>query len=224
MPWSLGFRKWFVRTFWAAHNESPWIQSAIHGLLADLGGRRGLHLGCGDIRLDPRLVNLDLSPTPAVDVLADAAGLPFPGGIFHLVITQEMVEHVRDPFLVVREVARMLRKGGVLYIQAPFIIGYHPGPEDYWRFTRAGLVRLVEQAGLECRRVDIAVAPGTGMYRVQVEFAAGLVARILPGLYIPTKTICSILFYPLKWLDRFLRTGTQADRIPGGYFVVAFKP
>jgi SAM-dependent methyltransferase len=224
MKSSSSFRKWFVRTFWAAHNDSAIIRRSIHGMLRELGDGRGLHLGCGDVRLDPRLVNLDLRSTPDVNVLGDAAVLPFVGNAFDLIITQEMVEHVRDPFHAVREIARVLNRGGKLYLQAPFVIGYHPGPEDYWRFTRAGLIRLVEQAGLECRRVEIAVGPGTGLYRVTVEFVAGMVARIVPGLYIPAKAICSVIFYPLTWLDPILRGGAQADRIPGGYFVIALKP
>jgi SAM-dependent methyltransferase len=217
-------RKRFVRAFWATHNDSPAVRRSIRGFLGDLGDGRGLHLGCGDVRLDPRMVDLDLIRTPVVDALGDAAALPFAGDVFHLVVTQEMVEHVKDPFLAVREMARVLRRGGRLFLQAPFVIGYHPGPEDYWRFSRAGMIRLVEQAGLECRQVKIAVGPGTGFYRIAVEFAAGMVARIVPGLYIPVKGICSMLLFPVKWLDPILGGGVQADRISGGYFVVAVKP
>lgn len=218
------FRKWFVRTFWANHNDAPVIRQAIRDLLDDLADGRGLHLGCGGVRLDSRLVNLDLKIGGAADVCGDAQKLPFRDGTFALVVSQEMVEHLPDPFGAVREMARVLRKGGRVYLQAPFLIGYHPGPEDYWRFTRSGLVRLVEQAGMECLRLDLAVGPATGFYRVIVEFAAGSAARLVPFFYIPAKAFFSILMYPLKWFDRILRGGAQADRIAGGYFVIAVKP
>ncbi|MGB7537486.1 MAG: class I SAM-dependent methyltransferase [Anaerolineales bacterium] len=218
-----GIRKWFVRSFWAAHNSSSAVRKTIDSLLTDLGDGRGLNLGCGDTRLDPRLVNFDLMGTGPVDVRGDALALPFPDGQFALVISQEMVEHVPDPFRSVREMARVLRAGGTLYLQAPFVIGYHPGPEDYWRFSRAGMRRLLEQAGLECRRVEPAVGAGTGMYRITVEFFAGLPARILPAVYIPAKALGSVIFFPLVWLNGFLARGKQSDRIPGGYFAIGVK-
>jgi SAM-dependent methyltransferase len=217
-------RRWFVRTFWASHNDSSVIRRAIAELRAALGGGRGLHLGCGDIRLIPHFVNLDLQPSAAVDVCGDALRLPFPPGAFDLVLSQEMVEHLPDPFAAVREMARVLRSGGVLYLQAPFVIGYHPGPEDYWRFTRTGLIRLVEDAGMKIRRSELAVGPGTGFYRICVEFTAGAFARLYARLYLPVKAIFSVGLYPLKWLDPLFRRSAQADRIAGGFFVIADKP
>jgi SAM-dependent methyltransferase len=217
-------RKWFVRTFWASHNDTPVIQNAIQELSAAMGEGRGLHLGCGDVRLDPRFVNLDLCPNGAADVCGDALRLPFRSGAFDLVISQEMIEHLSDPFLALREMARMLKPGGTLYVQAPFVIGYHPGPEDYWRFSRTGMVRLVEQAGLKIRRSDIAVGPGTGFYRIGVEFSAGVISRCWGRLYLPAKALFSMVFYPVKWFDGWMRRGPQADRIAGGYLIIADKP
>ena len=218
-----GWRKGFVRAFWAAHNDSPAVRKALRQLLAEWNGGRGLNLGCGDTRIDKRLVNLDLARTSAVDAVGDARTLPFPDGAFSLVISQETVEHVPDPFRAVSEAARVLAPGGVLYLQAPFVIGYHPGPEDYWRFTRAGIRRLIEQAGLACTRVETAVGAGTGMYRIAVEFFAGFPSRILPALYLPAKALASLCFYPLVFCDRILAGGRQADRIPGGYLAIGIK-
>jgi SAM-dependent methyltransferase len=218
-----GVRKRFVRAFWASHNDSPAIRREIRRRLEELGRGRGLHLGCGDVRLDPRLVNFDIARTSAVDVAGDALALPFPAGCFELVLSQEMVEHVADPFRAVREAARVLRPGGILYLQAPFVIGYHPGPEDYWRFTRAGIRRLVEQAGLECLRIEQAVGAGTGVYRILVEFFAAVPARIWPAWYLPSKALASLVCFPLKWFDGILAGGRQSDRIPGGYFAIGVK-
>jgi SAM-dependent methyltransferase len=218
-----GVRKRFVRRFWAAHNDSPAIRREIQTRLEALGGGRGLHLGCGDVRLSPRLVNFDIARAPAVDVAGDALALPFPAGCFALVLSQEMVEHVADPFRAVREAARVLKPGGTLYLQAPFIIGYHPGPEDYWRFTRAGMRRLIEQAGLECVRVEQAVGGGRGMYRIAVEFFAGVTACVMPALYLPCKALASVILYPLTFFDGCFAGGRQSDRIPGGYFAIGVK-
>jgi SAM-dependent methyltransferase len=170
------------------------------------------------------VIGVDVRRTPATDVVADAGALPFASSAFGLVVSQEMVEHVEDPFLAVREMARVLARGGRIYLQAPFVIGYHPGPEDYWRFSRAGLGRLLAQAGLQPERIERAVAAGTGFYRILVEFLAGGVGRVVPALYLPAKGAVSLLCFPLKWLDPLLDGGAQADRIAGGYFAIGRKP
>jgi SAM-dependent methyltransferase len=218
-----GIHKRFIRRFWASHKDSRVIRREIRSLMDELGGKRGLNLGCGDTTWGLNVVNLDLVRTPAVGVIGDALALPFAAGSFRLVLSQEMVEHVADPFRAVREMARVLGPGGKLYLQAPFIIGYHPGPEDYWRFSRAGMRRLVEQAGLECLSVIRAIGAGTGMYRIAVEFFGGFAAPILPTAYLPAKAALSFLLYPLVWFNGFLDRGSQSDRIPGGYFAVGLK-
>ena len=180
-------------------------------------------MGSGETRLDIRLLNLDLARGAAVDCVADALQLPFPGSGFALVVSQETVEHLPDPFAAVHEMSRVLQPGGTLYLQAPFVIGYHPGPEDYWRFTRAGMRRLVEQAGLRQVQVEPVIGAGTGFHRILGEFLAGLAARVLPAAYAPVKGLAALVFYPLKWLDGWLLGGGQRDRIPGGYVAIGKK-
>ena len=218
------WRQRFVRSVYADHNDSVAVRAALDGLLRELGEGRGLNVGGGPERLHERLVHVDVARHAACDCVADARRLPFAPATFDLAISQEMVEHVDDPFQAVREMARVVRPGGRVYLQVPFVIGYHPGPEDYWRFTRAGIAALLRQAGLPVGRVEIAVGPATGFYRIAVEFTAALFGRLTPGLYRPAKGAAALLCYPIKWLDRWLAGGPERDRIVGGYLAVATKP
>lgn len=218
-------RQWVTRTFWSTYRDPAGVQRELAERLATLGpDRRGLNVGAGERTPDARLINVDRAATGISDCLADAMRLPFPNRAFALVISQEVVEHVQDPFAAVREMSRMLAPGGVLYLQVPFVIGYHPEPEDYWRFTQAGVRRLIEQAGLVCERVGVAFGAGTGTHRIAVEFGAGTAARLLPAAYDAIKGLLSIVLYPLRWLDRWLDHGAQRHRIPGGYYGVGRKP
>ena len=115
---------------------------------------------------------------------------------------------------------RVLRRGGILYCQVPFTIGYHPGPTDFWRFTIQGIRELVQREGLEVQQLDIAVGPGTGFYRIAVEFIATGASRLWPSLYFPFKALMALFLYPFKWYDSFLIKAPQKDRIAGGYFVI----
>ena len=219
-----GWRRRFVRSVYADQNDSPAVRRALGRLLRDLGAGRGLNVGSGLHRLDARMIQLDLARGAATDCVADARHLPFRASVFDLVVSQETVEHVSDPFKAVREMVRVLRPGGRIYLQVPFVIGYHPGPEDYWRFTRAGVSELLRQAGIPRATVEVAVGAGSGFYRIAVEFAATVAGRLATGLYLPAKGLVSLLCYPLKWLDGWLQGGVARDRIPGGYLAVGSKP
>jgi SAM-dependent methyltransferase len=218
------WRARFVRSVYADQNDSGGVRRALQPLLQELGKGRGINIGGGPRRLDERLVHLDVVPHPSCDCIADARRLPFAAGAFDLAVSQETVEHVDDPFLAVREMVRVVRPGGKVYLQVPFVIGYHPGPEDYWRFSRAGVEALLRQAGIPAAQIDLAVGPATGFYRIAVEFLAGIAGRLAPGLYRPGKGAAALLCYPVKWLDGWLAGGEERDRIAGGYLAIAIKP
>ena len=223
-PFLKSWQKRFISAVYATHNQSRQIRSAVDECLALLHpGGRGLVVGCGSTNLHPALINLDLVKGTNVDVLASAEHLPFPDAIFDLVLSQEVLEHVRDPFQAMREMKRVLKDSGLIYCQVPFTIGYHPGPTDFWRFTKEGVIQMVQQAGLNCRELKIAVGSGTGFYRIVVEFTAVLFARLWGKLYKPVKGLAALFFYPIKWLDPLLSGSPQADRIPGGYLVIASR-
>ena len=217
-------RERFVSSIYATHNRAAEIRSTLDHCLSVLRpGAQGLVVGAGSTKLHPALINLDLVPSPTVHVRASAEHLPFADAVFDLVVSQEVLEHVRDPFQAMREMKRVLKRGGILYCQVPFIVSYHPGPTDFWRFTKEGITAMIEQAGLTCSEVKIAVGPGTGLYRITVEFMAVSAARLWAALYKPVKGLSALLFYPLKWLDPVLAGSPQADRIPRGYLAIATR-
>ena len=217
-------QNWVSRTFWSTYHDSAVVRSELTALLANIGdGQQALNIGSGESDLHSGVTNLDVNSSHHTDCLGDALVLPFEGDTFQLVLSQETMEHVADPFKAVREMARVLKADGVLYLQVPFVLGYHPDPEDYWRFTHAGVRRMIEQAGLSCEQVEPSLDAGTGAHRILVEFLAGAAARLVPQTYSPVKGAAAILFYPLKWMDGWLRSGSQRDRIAGGYFGIGRK-
>ena len=173
--------------------------------------------------MHPALIAVDIAPSSTIDCVADGRRLPFRNLAFELVVSQETLEHVVDPFQAVREMERVLKRGGSLYLQTPFVLGYHPDPEDFWRFSHVGVRTLIERAGLHCERVEPAFGPGTGLHRILVEFAAGMAALVVGRAYHPVKGIAAIMLYPLRWLDPLLSKGAQRDRIAGGYFGIGKK-
>jgi SAM-dependent methyltransferase len=218
------FRRRFVERVYATHNTSSQIQAAISRCVAILQPRdRALNLGSGHTPRRAGMVNFDCVHTTMVDCIGMAERLPFRSDTFKVVITQETLEHVREPSTALAEIHRVMTPGGILYCQLPFVIGYHPGPNDFWRFSRQGIEEIVKQAGFESDEVSIAVGPATGFYRIAVEFVAVAAACAVAKLYIPAKATAALLFAPLKLLDPLLSQSAQADRLAGGYYVVAHK-
>jgi len=220
-----GLGPWVSRTFWSTFHNSRPVQRALNRVLEPLavGGQRGLNVGAGERRAHPALITVDVARSPAIDCVADARRLPFQERTFAVVLSQETLEHVADPFRSVREMGRVLNRGGRLLLQVPFVLGYHPDPEDFWRFTSAGLRGLFEQAGLQCEQVEEAYGAGTGLHRILVEFGAGLAGRLFAPAYRPAKGCLAIGFYPLKWLDGWLGK-RDSNRIAGGFIGIGTKP
>ncbi len=62
---------------------------------------------------------------------------------YDLVICNNVLEHVYEPWNAVSELVRITKKNGVLAMMAPFAFRYHPFPVDLYRFTPQGLEYLV---------------------------------------------------------------------------------
>lgn len=71
-------------------------------------------------------------------------------GLYDVVISGQCLEHVRRPWLLAAEMARMLKPGGWAFWTAPWNWHYHPYPIDCWRILPDGMKALMESAGLEC--------------------------------------------------------------------------
>lgn len=67
---------------------------------------------------------------------------------FDVVVSGQTVEHVDRPWLWIREIARIVRPGGVVCIIGPYQWAYHPSPKDYWRIFPDGMKVLLEEAAL----------------------------------------------------------------------------
>jgi SAM-dependent methyltransferase len=115
-----------------------------------------LNAGAGDRSLRPfvdgEVVNLDIEEglhNSDIDVHGRLDAIPFPDGHFDVSFCNAVLEHVDDPVTVVRELARVCRPGGLVYLTVAFLQPEHRDPGDYYRFSRDGLRRLVEDAGCQ---------------------------------------------------------------------------
>jgi hypothetical protein len=83
---------------------------------------------------------------PEFDVSKQIAVKPG-GGLFDVVIAEQVMEHVPMPWIAARSMHSSLNPGGYLLITTPFFIRVHGHPNDYSRWTESGLVNLLEYGG-----------------------------------------------------------------------------
>ncbi len=84
-----------------------------------------------------------------LDVVGDLQKIPLRSGCAAAVINTQVLEHVRDPELVLREIHRILEPGGELFLTVPQGWHEHQQPYDFFRFTRFALDSLLEKAGFD---------------------------------------------------------------------------
>jgi len=103
----------------------------------------GVDLAIGDVAWD----------YSGLDAICNLSHLPFARETFGAVICTQVLEHVPDPLQVLREISRVLRPGGQLFLSAPQSWHQHQKPYDYYRYTSFGLRYLMEKAGLQVRSI-----------------------------------------------------------------------
>jgi len=89
------------------------------------------------------------SPTTVVNTLAEH-------GDFDVVVCTDVLEHVENPQAAIRNIASLMKKGGIALISTPLNFRMHGMggytkkqglPPDYWRFTETGLRTLISDIG-----------------------------------------------------------------------------
>ncbi|OGZ33174.1 MAG: hypothetical protein A2V69_01440 [Candidatus Portnoybacteria bacterium RBG_13_40_8] len=101
-----------------------------------------LDIGCGNSPYAdyfPNRIGLDTAKREKVDIVASVYKLPFPDEKFDNILCTEVLEHLHSPREAIEEMARVLKKGGILILSTRFLFPLHDIPDDYYRFTKYGL-------------------------------------------------------------------------------------
>lgn len=97
-----------------------------------------------------KYVGVDIEKGKNVDIVIGQFQFPFADNSIPMVISGQTLEHCTNPFLFVKECARILSKNGIVILIAPWQFGIHRFPIDCWRILPDGMIELFKHANLEC--------------------------------------------------------------------------
>jgi SAM-dependent methyltransferase len=93
---------------------------------------------------------VDLAARPGMTHAATSEyAFPIATSSYDVVVSGQVIEHVRKPWVWLRELARVCRPGGHVLTISPVSWPYHEAPVDCWRAYPEGMRALYEDAGLE---------------------------------------------------------------------------
>ncbi len=88
-------------------------------------------------------IGVDMQAGAGVDVVAEATKLPYPPKSFELVLCLETLEHADNPWLIAKEIERVVKQKGAVILSSQQNFPIHLHPSDYFRYTPYGLTTLV---------------------------------------------------------------------------------
>lgn len=168
--------------------EAPPVSANAYGgdLIDMIEGNPGklfLDLGAGLRQIYfPNVVNTEIYPSYSTDVICVGEHLPFEDEQFDYVFAFAVLEHTRRPWEVAREMIRVLKPGGTVIVDWPFLQALHGYPHHYFNATPEGNRSLFEA---DCDIVSLDVRPNQApiysLYWFLANWRAGLPPDDLPA-------------------------------------------
>jgi ubiquinone/menaquinone biosynthesis C-methylase UbiE len=172
---------------------------------AGLGGRNVLDIGCGDGALSYliakdgwRVTGIDYSGTGlglATDIFrernacasfvrGDSCSLPVKDGSFDAVVAADIIEHLADPERLLKEINRVLKKGGTAVVTTPVKLTDVPvDPEHVREFTRDEFKDILDRHFDKVKIVISHPEPYVKRYGSTYRFL-GFIGRFRPYKYL----------------------------------------
>jgi SAM-dependent methyltransferase len=178
------------------------------------GDKRILNAGSSSVRYGMNCVNVDIQSKQNVDVVCDIHDLPDSLGDFDAIVCNAVLQYCHSPQRVAKEFYRVLKPGGYLFVDAPWVQPFCPDTPDRFRFSQDALRSIFST--FEIIEIGPSIRPGSAFAMLGVHIAQTLtLSRYIN--YVLGKTATFIL-YPFRWI----RTADES-KTAGAFYVICRK-
>jgi|WetSurSiteA1Bulk_404760.scaffolds.fasta_scaffold27895_2 SAM-dependent methyltransferase len=177
-----------------------------------------LDIGCGSkpyASLFPsdNYIGMDIEVTghkhteSKIDVYYNGVTIPFGDDYFDSIVCFEVLEHVFNTDVFLREACRVLKKGGTAIFTVPFIWDEHEQPFDFARYSSFGLKSLFERNGFKIKESRKYLCDLRLMALLSNAYIYKIIKKIIPNkmsylLILPLTTLNNFLAYILYLLPK----------------------
>jgi SAM-dependent methyltransferase len=181
-----------------------------------------LHLGAKQASIGAHVIHIDLYRFPGVDLVTDAEEMGIASNVVDCVYLPALLEHVPHPARVIAEVRRVLRPGGTIIVEMPFMQSYHADPDDYQRYTISGLRVLLSEFN-EVGSGALA-GPSSTLALVLRDWLASWVPRHrFPRGHRAAKMMFEWSTFWIKYGDAFLISAPAAHEAASGLYYIGTR-
>jgi SAM-dependent methyltransferase len=168
------------------------------------------------------IIRVGLSQNGDVNVFCDLCSLPISNNQVDLLFSSSVLEHVYDPGQAVREMHRVVKAGGYVYAEIPFMRAFHLAPIDYQRYTLPGIEALFSRHGFSPIDKGICSGPFTAIALHLIDFWKGAWSF---NRHVRTAGLLFLrpLLHPLKYLDRLCESSSWAEFTACNFYYLGRK-
>jgi SAM-dependent methyltransferase len=177
------------------------------------------------VRPDLEWRGLDVTSSDNTDYLITKnSSWPIQDNSFDVVLCTQVIEHVEDPAILVAEIKRVLKPGGRVILNAPFLYPFHGMPDDQARYTTTHLLYFFK--GFEILKIGTLGGVGSSIATIYLNFvnykiSGNLLLQILKIFLLPIwltgNALCNL---SLIGLDKFDNTNS----FPLNTYLIAKAP
>jgi SAM-dependent methyltransferase len=180
-----------------------------------------LNIGSGNSPRRAGVVNVDMMDYENVDLVCDIHALPFRENSVDAIMSVAVLEHVRDPAAVLKEVYRVLKPGGRVFSVIPFMQPFHASPHDYQRYTLPGIQFL--HRDFQLVESGVFSGPISGLLWVVQETMASLLSLGSANLRNILTIGLMLATWPIKFLDAIAMRLPTAKNVASNFYVHSRK-
>lgn len=135
-------------------------------------------------------------------------------GQFDVVICTAVLQYCNNPFKAAKKLLDVLKPGGHLFVEAPWVQGYCIDTPDKFRFSKDGL--RVVFSDFDIQEIGTLIRPGSAWaylaYQIAEDFTANRYVNFI------VRNVVQFLLYPFRWINTH-----KPDFHAGAFYLIGRK-